>query len=130
MKFKKLRKQATYAAVAGALAGVGMVGSAQAVIVNPDGLGEVLIYPYYTVRNNQTTVFSVVNTTTASKAVKVRFLEAKNSQEVLDFNLYLSRRDVWVAAIVQTAAGPRLVADSRIKLPAAAGQLISSMLPL
>src|SRR4029079_7616187 len=29
----------------------------------------------------------------------------KNSQEVLDFNLYLSPRDVWTAAIVPTGDG-------------------------
>jgi hypothetical protein len=60
MKLKQLKRQVAYAAVAGALASVGMVGSAQAVVVNSDGLGQVLIFPYYTVRNNQTTVFSIV----------------------------------------------------------------------
>ena len=35
----------------------------------------------------------VVNSTLDYKAVKVRVLEAQNSQEVLDFNLYLSPED-------------------------------------
>ena len=118
MKLKKLKRNVAYAAVAGALAGVGMVGSAQAVIVSPDGLGQVLIFPYYTVRNNQTTVFSVVNTTTQSKAVKVRFLEAKNSQEVLDFNLYLSPNDVWAASVSSNAAGAQVnVVDGSCTAP-------------
>ena len=39
-----------------------------------------------------TSLLSVVNSTASAKAVKVRFLEGKNSREVLDFNLYLSRR--------------------------------------
>jgi hypothetical protein len=47
----------------------------------------------------------VVNSTASAKAVKVRFLEGKNSKEVLDFNLYLSAKDVWVAAIIPTATG-------------------------
>jgi hypothetical protein len=118
MKLKKLKRQVTYVAVAGALAGVGMVGSAQAVVLNPTGLGEVLIFPYYTVRNNQATVFSVVNTTASSKAVKVRFLEAKNSQEVLDFNLYLSPNDVWAASVTATSDGAQVnVVDQSCTTP-------------
>ena len=41
----------------------------------------------------------------SAKAVKVRFLEGKNSREVLDFNLYLSAKDVWTAAIIPTTDG-------------------------
>jgi len=93
------RKNLTAAVLAG-LAGVaGIVGSAQAVNINPDGLGQVLIYPYYTVNAGNNTVLSVVNTSESAKAVKVRFLEGQNSREVLDFNLYLSKWDVWVAAL-------------------------------
>lgn len=93
------RKNLTAAVLAG-LAGVaGLAGTAQAVNLNPDGLGQVLIYPYYTSNDGNQTVLSVVNTTEQAKAVKVRFLEGYNSREVLDFNLYLSAYDVWVAAI-------------------------------
>ena len=97
------RKNLTAAVLAG-LAGVaGIVGSAQAVNLNPDGLGQVLIYPYYTVNAGNQTVLSVVNTSESAKAVKVRFLEGANSREVLDFNLYLSAYDVWVAALYDSA---------------------------
>lgn len=82
-----------------AIAGLGVAGAAQAVYVNPDGLGEVLLYPYYTVQNNYETYFHIVNTTNQVKAVKVRFLEGMNSQEVLDFNLYLSPYDEWAAKV-------------------------------
>ena len=51
------------------------------------------------------TLLSVVNSTASAKAVKVRFLEGRNSREVLDFNLYLSAKDVWGAALVPNAAG-------------------------
>ena len=40
-------KKSLYAAIAGVSA-LGMAGTADAVHVNPDGLGQVLIYPYYT----------------------------------------------------------------------------------
>ena len=93
------RKNLTAAVLAG-LAGVaGIASTAQAVNVNPDGLGEILFYPYYTSNDGNQTLLTVVNTTGDAKAVKVRFLEGYNSREVLDFNLYLSEFDVWVAAI-------------------------------
>ena len=93
------RKNLTAAVLAG-LAGVaGIAGTAQAVNMNPDGLGQVLIYPYYTANDGNQTILSVVNTTNNAKAIKVRFLEGYNSREVLDFNLYMSEYDVWVAAI-------------------------------
>lgn len=103
------KRKSLYAAVLAGLGTVGVAGTAQAVHINPDGLGQALIYPYYTVRsdggNAYDTYLSVVNTTASTKAVKVRFLEGKNSREVLDFNLYLSPNDVWTAVIVATADG-------------------------
>ncbi|MEJ2534634.1 MAG: hypothetical protein P8008_04020, partial [Gammaproteobacteria bacterium] len=100
------RKNLTSAVLAG-LAGVaGIASTAQAVNINPDGLGQVLLYPYYTVQGGNETLISVVNTTDAGKAVKVRFLEGENSQEVLDFNLYMSPFDVWTAAVVELEVEP------------------------
>jgi hypothetical protein len=78
---------------------------ANAVNLNPDGLGQVLLYPYYTVNNSQNTLLSVVNTTSNGKAVKVRFLEGYNSREVLDFNLFLSPYDVWTANVFKLSDG-------------------------
>jgi len=84
------RKNLTAAVLAGLAGAAGIVGSAQAVNIDPDGLGQVLIYPYYTTNGGNVTLLSVVNTTDEAKAVKVRFKEGKNSREVLDFNLYMS----------------------------------------
>ncbi|RPH96518.1 MAG: hypothetical protein EHM68_11115 [Lysobacterales bacterium] len=96
------RKNLTAAVLAGLAGAAGLAGTAQAVILNPDGLGQILFYPYYTSNDGNQTVLSVVNTTENAKAVKVRFLEGYNSREVLDFNLYLSAYDVWVAAIADS----------------------------
>jgi hypothetical protein len=93
------------ALTAAVLAGLGVAGTAHAVYQDPNGLGQSLIYPYYTVQSNPTsgtvnnTYISVVNTTATGKVIKVRFREGKSSFEVLDFNLYLSPNDVWVAAL-------------------------------
>jgi hypothetical protein len=97
------RNNLTTAVVAGIAGVAGFAGLANAVDLNPDGLGQVLIYPYYTVNKSQDTLLSVVNTTSIGKAVKVRFLEGYNSREVLDFNLYLSPQDVWTARVSQLA---------------------------
>ncbi|MDW8478933.1 MAG: hypothetical protein RML12_02525 [Xanthomonadales bacterium] len=106
---------AIFAGIAG-VAGIAATGNA-ALYINPDGTGQVLIYPYYTVNNNLQTLISIVNTTDRGKAVKVRFLEGYNSKEVLDFNLYLSEFDVWTAAIISASAdtsGPgRLISFDR-----------------
>jgi hypothetical protein len=98
------RNSLTTAVVAGIAGTVGIAKLASAVNLNPDGLGQVLIYPYYTVNSNGAgenlqTLFSVVNTTDQGKAVKVRFVEGYNSREVRDFHVYLSPFDVWTAAL-------------------------------
>jgi hypothetical protein len=94
---KKILPVAVLAALAG-------VNSAQAVHVNPDGTGQVLVFPFYTVESGQNTYINMVNTTEDYKAVKVRVLESMNSVEVLDFNLYLSPHDHW-SAVIQADAG-------------------------
>jgi hypothetical protein len=104
-------KKSLHVALAG-LGTLGLAGAANAVMVNPNGLGQVLIYPYYTVRSpagagvaTYNTLLSIVNTTASTKSVKVRFREGKASAEVLDFNVFLSPQDVWTAAVEPGPAG-------------------------
>ena len=75
---------------------------AQAVMLNPRGTGQVLIYPYYTV-NHQQTLVSVINTTAHGKALKVRFREAYDGREVASFNVYLGPYDSWVGSVFDTS---------------------------
>jgi hypothetical protein len=113
------KRKSLHAAVLAGLGAVGFAGTASAVNLAQDGLGSVLLYPYYTVRADgggtsnafYDTLISVVNTTTTFKAVKVRFMEGKRSAEVLDFNLFLSPRDVWTGAVTRTSDGARLVSS-------------------
>src|SRR5438093_5701832 len=106
------KRKSLYAALAG-VGALGVTGAAQAVNVNPDGLGQALIYPYYTTQGTGTlgsvapynSLLSVVNSTNSGKVVKVRFLEGKFSHEVLDFNLWLSAHDVWTTAIIPSGTG-------------------------
>src|SRR5689334_4624430 len=100
------KRKALTTAVLGTL---GAAGTAHAIYQNANGLGQALVYPYYTVQsesgtNSWNTYVSVVNTTTAVKIVKVRFREGKNSNEVLDFNLYLSPNDMWTGAVIPASS--------------------------
>lgn len=117
-----MKKNSLTTAVVAGIAGVaGLANVSNAVNLNPDGLGQVLIYPYYTVNGGNNTLISVVNTTDEVKAVKVRFLESLNSREVLDFNLYLSPFDVWTAAVTQNGAtgpGRLFTGDTSCTVPA------------
>jgi hypothetical protein len=109
-----------------AIAATGLLGAggvAQAVNLSEEGTGNVLIYPYYTVRttaagNAYNTYINITNTTASTKAVKVRFREGKNSREVLDFNVFLSPFDMWTASVVPTADGAGVATqDSSCTIP-------------
>ncbi len=103
------------------LACVSAAASANAVVLNPRGMGQVLLYPYYTVNGGNQTLLTVGNSTEHGKAVKVRFLEGRNGREVLSFNVYLSPFDVWTAAIfAQSPNGPAnlVTDDNSCTLPA------------
>ncbi|MBS0571401.1 MAG: hypothetical protein JSS28_12380 [Proteobacteria bacterium] len=119
------RTSLTTAVIAG-LAGVaGIANMAGAVNLSTDGTGSVLIYPYYTVNNNNVTLLSVVNTTSEGKAVKVRFLEALNSREVLDFNLYMSPFDVWTAEVDPVGVGAGVTTnDNSCTVPSFVGTTV------
>ena len=103
------RTSLTTAVIAGIAGVAGISNLANAVYLNGDGLGQALVYPYYTVNPSNgsanSTALTIVNTTNQGKAIKVRFLEGWNSREVLDFNLYMSPYDVWTAQIVPNGIG-------------------------
>ena len=74
------RKNLTTAVLAGLAGAAGIAATATAqtaptMSLNPDGIGQVLIYPYYTTRNGNNTVLSVVNTTGAAVDISGWYLE-------------------------------------------------------
>jgi hypothetical protein len=74
--------------------------------ISDNGLGDVGISAYYSVRQNYQTNISLVNTSdTYVVAVKLRFHEAANSGDARDFNIYLSPNDVWVGVVGLNADG-------------------------
>lgn len=103
----KARKKLATLAVASALSGGALMVSApvQALNVSQNNLGEVLLFPYYTVKNGFDTVFTVTNTTNQTAVFKIRFREALNSREVRDFNVVLSPYDHWAGAVTASGEG-------------------------
>jgi hypothetical protein len=88
------------ARIAGAIAGLmGVLPAVNGMTLNPRGVGQVLLYPYYTVNNHQQTLLSVANTTAKGKALRIRFREGYNGREVLDFNIFLAPHDIWTTVV-------------------------------
>ena len=131
-----MKKSILALGAAAALGGLGFAGSAHALAVfaagttpastattlelNPGGTGHYLFTPYFSAQGTIGSMWSITNTdATNGKAVKVRFRSASNSDDVLDFTVFLSPLDVWTAGISQAADGTALITttDKSCTLP-------------
>jgi hypothetical protein len=91
-------------------------GNTSGTILNPEGRGDLLIFPYYDVREingkTQDFLFAVINTEWEpceglswstqcydGVAARLRFREWDKGEEVFSTDIWLSRGDVWVGAI-------------------------------
>lgn len=106
---QKPRKSLVAFALASAIGGAMVSAPAQAVNLSPDNLGQVLVFPYYTAKNGFDSYIHLTNTSNDTVIAKIRFREAKNSREVRDFNIILSPKDVWTAAVTEDGDGAKLV---------------------
>lgn len=118
-----MRKNLLSLSIAAMIGGLGFAGAASAGVsvlgaapltattatnlqTTPDGIGHILVVPYFSTQNGNSTLLSIVNTdTTNGKAVKVRFRGAANSDDIFDFQLYMSPGDVWLGNVSQGADG-------------------------
>ena len=113
-----MKKNILSLAVAASAAGMTGLATAQ-MYVNTEHTGEALIFPFYSAQNGNDTLISIANTTADTKAVKVRIIESQESEEVLDFNLYMSPQDHFAFAITADGDGAKLVtADTSCTVPA------------
>ena len=113
-----MKKNILSLAVAASAAGMTGLATAQ-MYVNTEHTGEALIFPFYSAQNGNDTLISIANTTAGTKAVKVRIIESQESEEVLDFNLYMSPQDHFAFAITADGDGAKLVtADTSCTVPA------------
>jgi hypothetical protein len=124
-----MKKRVIALSVLAALGGIASTASAQTATYysyNADGVGHNLIVPYFNTQGGNTTAINIVNTDTVNgKAVKVRFRGASNSDDLLDFQVYLSPGDVWAAGISTNASTglPVLVtADNSCTQPSTVGK--------
>lgn len=101
---------------------VGIAGTSNAALTITDGgIGHILYVPYFSTQNGNTTLLNLINTdTTKGKAVKIRFRSAYDSDDIYDFQVFLSPADVWTANISANANGlSRLTTeDKSCTLPA------------
>ena len=130
-----MKKSILAIGAAAVVGGLGFAGAAHAVAIFGEGpnttarrvlqttgnIGHHLYTPYFTAQGDMATLFNITNTDRINgKAVKVRFRGAANSDDVLDFTVFLSPGDVWSASVGQ---GPNGVArlttnDKSCTLPA------------
>jgi hypothetical protein len=120
-----MKKSLIALSVAAALGGVAGTAGAQTtasfLAFNPDGVGHILIVPYFSTQSGNATLLNIVNTDTVNgKAVKVRFRGASNSDDVFDFQLFLSPGDVWAANVSKGPNGLSQLthSDNSCTLPA------------
>jgi hypothetical protein len=110
-----MKKSILASSIAAAVFGLGAVGAHAAVGLSTatNGSGDMLIVPYFTTQANNATLLSITNTDTQSgKAVKVRFRGAANSDDVFDFQVFLSPTDVWTANVSKGADGRSILTTS------------------
>jgi hypothetical protein len=108
ISFRRWRNAAATALIA---AGCTNPASANLMHVSTSGLGQVLLFPYYTTRNDTVSLLSLVNTSVSAKAVRINVREARGGFVVARLNVYLSAKDVWTAAIIPDGEGAKLVTN-------------------
>ena len=111
-----MRKNILSLSIAAMVGGLGLAGAASAGVISTgsnadalkvttEGIGHILLVPYYSAQEGNATLLNIVNTDeTNGKAVKVRFRGASNSDDVFDFTLFLSPGDVWAGQVSRNAA--------------------------
>lgn len=113
-----MKKSVLALSITAAVAGFGFAGGAQAMTgvlggatataltLNGDGVGHSLFVPYFSAQDTNNTLITLVNTDIVNgKAVKVRFRGAANSDDIFDFQVFLSPGDVWTASVSKGANG-------------------------
>jgi hypothetical protein len=101
-----MKKSTLALSIAAAIGSFGLVGAANAQMkVNGDGIGQQLVFPYFTAQGDNATMLSITNTDTINgKLVKVRFRGAANSDDLFDFQVLMSPGDMWTASVSKDAA--------------------------
>lgn len=91
--------------------------STAAVSLNHDGIGEVLLLPYYTVNNELNTLVSLSNTADTSTAIKIIFTDALANVALESINVYLAPNDVWTWGMAYSDEGAQVISVDKSCTP-------------
>lgn len=102
-------------------AGLAGITPATELAVNPDGVGHILLVPYFSTQNGNVSLLNITNTDQENgKAVKLRYRGASNSDDIYDITVLLSPGDMWSANVSNNNGVSTLVTnDNSCTLPAA-----------
>lgn len=108
------------AATLGVMSGV----AGAAMEVQASGVGHVNVLPYYSVQGGNATLISITNTDQVNgKVVKVRFRGVEFSDDVFDFQVFMSPGDVFTGAVTQEGTKAKFATvDKTCTLPASVNQ--------
>ena len=67
--------------------------------INPNGMGQVLLFPYFTVNKHQQTLLNVSNNSGHGKAIQIAFREAYNGRYVYLRDVFLGPSQTWAATV-------------------------------
>ncbi len=92
--------------------------------VNVGGIGHTNIIPYFSAQNGNATLVSITNTDSQNgKVVKVRFRGAEWSDDIFDFQVFLSPGDVFTGAVTASNGVAKFAtADKSCTLPTSVNQ--------
>lgn len=118
-----MKKNLLAVSVAAALA-LGAGAASAAVTVAPNGIGHTNIIPYFSVQGGNMTLLSITNTdTVVGKLVKVRFRGAEWSDDIFDFQVFLSPGDVFTGAVTNNnGVASFATSDATCTLPTSVNQ--------
>ncbi len=118
----------------GVAASLGLASSAALAVatVAPTGIGHTNIVPYFSTQNGNATLLSITNTDQVNgKVVKVRFRGAEWSDDIFDFQVFLSPGDVFTGAVTSTGGLSKFAtADNSCTLPKKADLNGKSFVPV
>jgi hypothetical protein len=108
--------------------GLGAGAASAAPTISPTGIGHTNIIPYFSVQGGNVTLLSITNTDHINgKAVKIRFRGAEWSDSIFDFQVFLSRGDVFTGAVTNSNGQARfMTADGSCTLPTDVNQAFVS----
>lgn len=100
--------------------GAGVFDVATELDVVSQGIGHILVVPYFSTQDGNVSLLNIVNTDTVNgKAVKLRYRGAANSDDIYDITVLLSPGDVWSANVSNNNGVSTLVTtDNTCTLPA------------